>query len=106
MSRPPLPEKEADPGPGGRSNRGWRRWRSALTLADQRRLYLLASGLIVGESLFLVMTAGVIVSTNNEAPFAMLPEGSTWPAMLSGIAVFAVLTLALYSWVRGRSAKV
>jgi putative OPT family oligopeptide transporter len=67
---------------------------------------LLASGLIVGESLFLVMTAGVIVSTNNEAPFAMLPEGSTWPAMLSGIAVFAVLTLALYSWVRGRSAKV
>ena len=67
---------------------------------------LLASGLIVGESLFLVMTAGVIVSTNNEAPFAMLPEGSTWPAMLSGIAVFAVLTLALYSWVRNRSAKV
>lgn len=67
---------------------------------------LLASGLIVGESLFLVMTAGVIVSTNNEAPFAMLPEGSTWPAMLAGIAVFAVLTLALYSWVRTRSAKV
>lgn len=67
---------------------------------------LLASGLIVGESLFLVMTAGVIVSTNNEAPFAMLPEGSTWPAMLAGIAVFAVLTLMLYGWVRGRSAKV
>jgi putative OPT family oligopeptide transporter len=67
---------------------------------------LLASGLIVGESLFLVMTAGVIVSTNNEAPFAMLPEGSTWPAMLAGIAVFAVLTLALYGWVRNRSAKV
>jgi putative OPT family oligopeptide transporter len=67
---------------------------------------LLASGLIVGESLFLVMTAGVIVATDNEAPFAMLPEGSTWPAMLSGIAVFAVLTLILYGWVRGRSAKV
>ena len=67
---------------------------------------LLASGLIVGESLFLVMTAGVIVSTDNEAPFAMLPEGSTWPAMMSGIAVFVVLTLMLYAWVRGRSAKV
>ncbi|CAL1689895.1 hypothetical protein MMB232_00014 [Brevundimonas subvibrioides] len=67
---------------------------------------LLASGLIVGESLFLVMTAGVIVSTGDDAPFAMLPEGSTWPAMLSGIAVFAVLTFALYSWVRSRSAKV
>lgn len=67
---------------------------------------LLASGLIVGESLFLVMTAGVIVWTDNEAPFAMLPEGSTWPAMPAGIAVFAVLTFVLYAWVRGRSAKV
>ena len=67
---------------------------------------LLASGLIVGESLFLVMTAGVIVWTDNEAPFAMLPEGSAWPAMAAGIAAFAVLTLALYAWVRSRSAKV
>jgi uncharacterized oligopeptide transporter (OPT) family protein len=67
---------------------------------------LLASGLIVGESLFLVMTAGVIVSTGNDAPFAMLPEGSTWPAMPAGIVAFAVLTLMLYGWVRGRSAKV
>jgi putative OPT family oligopeptide transporter len=67
---------------------------------------LLASGLIVGESLFLVMTAGVIVGTGKEAPFAMLPEGSTWPAMGAGIAAFAVLTIALYAWVRGRSAKV
>ncbi|TPW04870.1 MAG: oligopeptide transporter OPT family [bacterium] len=67
---------------------------------------LLASGLIVGESLFLVMTAGVIVGTGNDAPFAMLPEGSTWPAMLAGLAAFAVLTLVLYGWVRNRSAKV
>ena len=67
---------------------------------------LLASGLIVGESLFLVMTAGVIVSTGNDEPFAMLPDGSTWPAMLAGLAAFAVITVALYAWVRGRSAKV
>ncbi|HEY0599643.1 OPT family oligopeptide transporter [Brevundimonas sp.] len=67
---------------------------------------LLASGLIVGESLFLVMTAGVIVATGDDAPFAMLPEGSTWPAMTAGIAAFAVLTFALYAWVRGRSARV
>ncbi|WP_420470375.1 OPT family oligopeptide transporter [Brevundimonas sp. FT23042] len=67
---------------------------------------LLASGLIVGESLFLVMTAGVIVGTGKEAPFAMLPEGSAWPAMAAGIAAFVVLTLALYTWVRGRSARV
>ncbi|MGV3578609.1 OPT family oligopeptide transporter [Brevundimonas sp.] len=67
---------------------------------------LLASGLIVGESLFLVMTAGVIVGTGNDAPFAMLPEGSTFPAMTAAILAFAVLTVALYVWVRGRSAKV
>ena len=67
---------------------------------------LLASGLIVGESLFLVMTAGVIVLTDNEAPFAMLPGGSTWPAMLSGLAAFVVLTFVLYSWVRRQSARV
>jgi len=67
---------------------------------------LLASGLIVGESLFLVMTAGVIVGTGNDAPFAMLPEGSTWPAMLAGIVTFAVVVVALYAWTRSRSAKV
>ena len=67
---------------------------------------LLASGLIVGESLFLVLTAGVIVATDNEAPFAMLPEGSTWPAMITGILAFVVLAFALYAWVRGRAAKV
>ena len=67
---------------------------------------LLASGLIVGESLFLVMTAGVIVSTGNDAPFAMIAEGSAWPAMIVGIAVFAALAFALYAWTRARSAKV
>ncbi|MBU1346064.1 MAG: oligopeptide transporter, OPT family [Alphaproteobacteria bacterium] len=67
---------------------------------------LLASGLIVGESLFLVMTAGVIVSTGNDAPFAMIAEGSSWPAMLAGLVTFVALTFALYAWVRGRAAKV
>jgi putative OPT family oligopeptide transporter len=67
---------------------------------------LLASGLIVGESLFLVMTAGVIVSTGDDAPFAMLPEGSAWPAMLVGGMVFMGLAFWLYAWVRGRAAQV
>jgi putative OPT family oligopeptide transporter len=68
---------------------------------------LLASGLIVGESLFLVMTAGVIVSSGDDEPFArFFPMGETWPAMPAGIVAFAVLTLALYAWVRSRAAKV
>ena len=79
---------------------------TAFADVGRRMGVLLASGLIVGESLFLVMTAGVIVGTGNEAPFAMLPEGSTWPAMAAGIVAFAVLVFALYAWIRGRSAKV
>ncbi|MFN4069789.1 MAG: OPT family oligopeptide transporter, partial [Brevundimonas aurantiaca] len=67
---------------------------------------LLASGLIVGESLFGVFTAGVIVATRDDAPFAMLPEGSTWPAMLAGIVGFAVAVIGLYAWTRSRAAKV
>lgn len=68
---------------------------------------LLASGLIVGESLFLVMTAGVIVWSGDDEPFArFFPMGETWPAMPAGIVAFGVLTLALYAWVRGRAAKV
>ncbi len=67
---------------------------------------LLASGLIVGESLFGVLTAGVIVSTRSDAPFAMLPADSAWPAMLAGIVGFAVLTFGLYRLAISRAAKV
>lgn len=67
---------------------------------------LLASGLIVGESLFGVFYASVIVGTNSDAPFAMIPEGSAWPAMLAGIVVFAAAVFGLYSWTRKRAEKV
>ena len=67
---------------------------------------LLASGLIVGESLFGVFYASVIVGTNSDAPFAMIPEGSGWPAMLAGIIVFAAAVFGLYSWTRKRAEKV
>jgi putative OPT family oligopeptide transporter len=78
------------------------------TFADvgRRMGVLLASGLIVGESLFGVLTAGVIVATRDDAPFAMLPEGSSWPAGVVGVIAFFGLAFALYAWVRSRSAKV
>ena len=66
---------------------------------------LLASGLIVGESLFGVFTAAVIVSTRNEAPFALLEEGA-WPAMWVGLLAFVALTFALYRWTMRRAARV
>lgn len=67
---------------------------------------LLASGLIVGESLFGVFYASVIVGTNSDAPFAMIPEGSGWPAMLAGIVAFAAAVFGLYTWTRKRAEKV
>ncbi|WP_333591717.1 OPT family oligopeptide transporter [Brevundimonas sp.] len=67
---------------------------------------LMASGLIVGESLFGVFNAGVIGATENEAPFAIFNLGETWPDMLVGLIAFAVITVVMYQWVRGRAAKV
>lgn len=67
---------------------------------------LLASGLIVGESLFGVFNAGVIGATENEAPFAVFPIGEGWPAMILGVVVFAAVAFALYRWTRSRAAKV
>ena len=67
---------------------------------------LLASGLIVGESLFGVFNAGVIVATRDGEWAVMVPDGSNWPSMLAGIVAFAVLVFGLYSWVRSRSARV
>ena len=65
---------------------------------------LLASGLIVGESLFGVFNAGIIVGTQN-GEWAVL-MGETWPAMTAGVVAFVALTVLMYLWVRSRSAKV
>ena len=67
---------------------------------------LLASGLIVGESLFGVLNAGIIVATQDGEWAVVMPDGSGWPAMLAAVVAFIALTAGLYLWVRGRSAKV
>ncbi len=81
---------------------------SKTSFADvaRRMGVLLASGLIVGESLFGVLHAAVIVATKQEAPFALIPMPAGWPDMLAGVVAFAVFTVTLYGWVRSRSAKV
>jgi putative OPT family oligopeptide transporter len=67
---------------------------------------LLASGLIVGESLFGVMLAGVIVLTQNGEPFALVPQGTAWPAFEAGLITFGVSVLALYIWTRNKASRV
>jgi putative OPT family oligopeptide transporter len=64
----------------------------------QRMGVLLATGLIVGESIMGVVYAGVVAATQSDAPFAMLAENA-WAVPL-GILVFAAVVLGFYGWTR------
>jgi len=59
---------------------------------------LVASGLIVGESLFGVVLAGVIVATGNASPFAIVGDSFQRFAVPLGAVAFVLTILALYGW--------
>ena len=63
---------------------------------------LVASGLIVGESLFGVLNSGLIVATRNEAPLALVPANFA-PANVIGVLAFVGLIVLLYRWMLTRS---
>jgi putative OPT family oligopeptide transporter len=67
----------------------------ALEHAD-RRGTLLASGLIVGESLVGVVLAAVIGLSGRDAPLAVVGEGFAGTAQWLGLAVFVLVCLAFY----------
>jgi len=62
---------------------------------------LVASGMIVGESLFGVLNAGLIVAFNKDAPLAVV--GSSFPAVAVAIAGFTGLIVLLYTWLFRRA---
>jgi len=64
---------------------------------------LVASGLIVGESLWGVVNAGLIVGLSKEAPIALVPE-SFRPAPWLGVIGFVGVIVWLYGWMLRRSA--
>jgi hypothetical protein len=66
---------------------------------------LIASGLIVGESLFGVLLAGLIVGFNRDAPLALVAVDFPW-AVLIGLVSFGALIVFLYGWMirRGKVA--
>ena len=71
----------------------------------QRLGTLVASGLIVGESLWGVLNAGLIVGLSKDAPIGLVPEGfvlAPWIGALGFIAVVAWL----YGWMLRRSRAV
>ena len=64
---------------------------------------LVASGMIVGESLFGVVNAGLIVASSNDAPLALV--GSDFaPANIIGTLAFIGLVVWLYRWMLNRAA--
>ncbi|HZO92457.1 MAG TPA: oligopeptide transporter, OPT family [Candidatus Baltobacteraceae bacterium] len=70
----------------------------------QRLGVLLASGLIVGESLFGVILSGIIVATSKDAPLALVGDAFQGAATWLGCIAFAVLLAAMYGWI-GRTAR-
>lgn len=63
---------------------------------------LVASGLIVGESVWGVVNAGLIVGLTREAPIGLVPE-SFAPAPWLGVLGFVGLLIFLYGWMLRRS---
>ena len=66
---------------------------------------LVASGLIVGESLFGVLNAGLIVAFSTDAPIALV-SAEFAPANVLGVLAFVGLVVWLYRWMLQRSAAV
>src|ERR1044071_8695587 len=63
---------------------------------------LVASGLIVGESLWGVINAGLIVGTSNDAPIGLVPADFR-PGPWLGVIGFVGIIIWLYSWMLRRS---
>jgi putative OPT family oligopeptide transporter len=69
----------------------------------QRMGVLLATGLIVGESLFGVVFAMIVGATRQDTPLALIAE-NPWAVPLS-IIVFAAAIVGLYLWTRNQAAS-
>jgi putative OPT family oligopeptide transporter len=84
---------------------GWayERWMDTKSYgeAGKRLGVLLASGLIVGESLMIVAVGAVVWSTSNTDAMVLVGGGWAVPGAIIGGLVFLALTIVLYRWVIG-----
>ncbi len=71
---------------------------------SKRLATLVASGMIVGESLFGVILAGLIVLFSKDAPLALVPANFPQANTVS-VAVFAALIVLCYGWMMRRARK-
>jgi len=69
---------------------------------SKRLATLVASGMIVGESLFGVALAGLIVGFSSDAPLALVPADFAYMNVI-GLVLFVVLVALLYLWIMRRA---
>ena len=85
---------------------GWLydKWAARQSNAEfaQRMGVLLATGLIVGESIMGVVYASIVAATQNDAPLALISE-NPWAVPISLIA-FTVVILGFYAWTKAQAA--
>ena len=83
---------------------GYDRWAARTRNPDysKRLAVLIASGMIVGESLFGVVLAGLIVALSSDAPLALLPADFAGMNAIA-LALFVVLIVVLYGWIMRRA---
>jgi putative OPT family oligopeptide transporter len=71
---------------------------------SQRLAVLIASGMIVGESLWGVIFAAIVWLANSDAPLALVP--ADYPlANAIGLGLFAGLIVLLYGWIMARARR-
>jgi putative OPT family oligopeptide transporter len=80
--------------------------------AAKRMGVLLASGLIVGESLFGVILSGIIVATKKDAPldvfapFGLVADNFALGANILGVLAFIAVVYGLYRWTANRARSI
>jgi hypothetical protein len=73
--------------------------------AARRLGILLASGLIVGESIFGIILSAIIVFSNKPTPFAVVGDAFQPAANWLGGIAFLIIVVAMYRWVGGVARK-
>ncbi|HEX7348685.1 MAG TPA: oligopeptide transporter, OPT family [Rhodanobacteraceae bacterium] len=69
------------------------------TAATKQLGVLLASGLIVGESLLAVIFAAIVGLSGNQGPIVLVGKGFELPSIVIGGVVFALTVIFLYRWI-------
>jgi putative OPT family oligopeptide transporter len=88
---------------GALLGRFYDRWadRTGGDVEQKKRLgVLMATGLIVGESLFGVVFAGIVAASGTDSPLAIVGAGfANWGEIL-GVVLFVAVLAGLYKWTR------